>query len=120
MAVVGSDICYNCDDYVVKFPSSFHIRVYDNGLRYHTYNTLRYATKFANVFIYTVMKTRHKVVVWVDTDVIVARYEQQGTHRVMRFAPYTHIENIVCSMITDRQLWAVPEGEPRFIEAVLF
>lgn len=117
---MGSDVCCNCNDYIVKFPKSFHIRIYDNALRYRTYNVIRYATKFADMFIYTVMKTRHRVIVWVDTDVIVARYGQQGSHRVLRFTSDTHIENIVCSVITDRKLWAVPEDEPRSIEVTLF
>lgn len=117
---MDSDVYCNCNDYIVKFLKSFHIRIYDNTLRYRTYNVIRYATKFANMFIYTVMKTRHRVIVWVDTDVIVARYEQQGSHRVLRFTPDTHIENIVCSVITDMKLWAVPENESRSIEMTLF
>lgn len=117
---MDSDVCYNCNDFVVRFPKSFHIRVYDNSLRYRTHNVIRYTTKFANVFTYAVMRSQNKVTVWINTNTIVGRYERQGIHRVMSFTPDTHIQNIVCALITDKKRWAVPEDEPQPIEVPLF
>lgn len=117
---MDGDVCRNCNDYVVRFPNSFHIRIYNNSLWYRTHNVLRYSTKFANVFTYSVMRSLYNVTVWTDSDGIVGRYERQGTHRVMRFTPDTHIQNVVCALITDKDRWAVPEDDPSSIEVALF
>ena len=120
MVAVDRDICSNCNDYIVRFPKSFHIRIYDNSLSCRTHNVIRYTTKFANVFTYSVMRSSYIVTVWTDSDVIVGRYERQGIHRVMRFTPDTHIKNIVCSLISEKNRWAVPDNEPCSIEVPLF
>lgn len=111
---------YNCDGLVVEFPHKFMVRIYDNSLNFTTHTVIRYATKFANVFVYKVLKTSNRVTVWTDSNTITARKEQNGTHLIVRHTPDTPIPNIVCGALTEAHKWVVLDDSPNTVEMTLF
>lgn len=117
---MAGSACCNRDGFVVEFPNTFKVRVYDNSLNYTTHTVIRYATKYANVFVYKVLKTSNRVTVWVDSDTITARKEQNGTHLIIRRTLDTPIPNIVCGALTESHKWVVLDDSPKTVEMTLF
>lgn len=112
--------CIYCDGHTVSVPNIFKVRKYNNSLDYRTHNVIRYDTMHMHTFVYRMMRSIEEVVVRVTDSDIVAQNDRLGAYKYMHFPLSTHIENIVCEMLTKPDSLVVLDTNPDSVEQTLF
>lgn len=112
--------CIYCDGHTVSVPNIFKVRKYNNSLDYRTHNVIRYDTIHTHTFVYRMMRSIEEVVVRVTDSDIVAQNDRLGAYKYMHFPASTHIENIVCEMLTKPDSLVVLDTNPDSVEQTLF
>lgn len=83
-------------------PLSFHVRYYDDRLRYKLHNVIPYKTSSPNHLVYKVMRSSDKVNIWLTNDGIVAQLDVDGYRNYDHFPTHAPVTQIVCSMLSKR------------------
>ena len=92
-------------------PHGFHVRYYDNNLRYKVHNVIPYKTSLPNHLIYKVMRSIDKVNVWLTSDGIVAQLDNSGHCKYIQFPSNTSAAEIVCTILSQRGKLVVIDGD---------